>query len=714
MHSYIALYRALNWATIRVTPQGKAPLGAQWQTRTDEPSAFAPNENVGVRLGEPSNNLVDVDLDCAEAVLLAPRFLPQTATFGRASKPQSHYLYHVDKPPKKATTKIGGVPLELRSTGGQTVFPPSTHESGEPIVWATNPPPTTLPLDELLAAWGRLTAATLLARADLHGQVHEAVLALSGALWHEGWELPDAAALLLPALELHNGADPGHREQAIRETWDDNGRNRYGWPKVAEILGDRDAKALQRCVELVPTNPRPGAGEAHGPLTDAGNAERFAADHGEDLRHCAGLGWLQWDGARWTAFQDKPYSLAVRSARKLQACGDPKAAKFGFNSENLAKLRPTLEIAEGLLRIDAKQLDADPWLLNTPSGVVNLRTGDLQAHDKALACTQITGVPYDPTIPTPRFDRFMSEIFGGDVELAEFVLRYLGQSLTGCSPERCLQVWYGIGSNGKSTLVNLLMHVLGDYARTLSIGVLLEQGRPRSSAAASPDLAALRGVRFAAGVETSEHQRWNESLIKQLTGGDKLTARFLYQREVMEFDPTWTLALATNHKPIVRGVDPAIWDRIHLVPFEVRFLDDGEPRKDPALHDTLRAEAPGILAKLVRYCIAWREQGLQPPERVLAEVQEYKDDQDTIGEFLRDNCSIGPGLSTPRAALWSAYSAWADEANEHKLGRKTFNQRIAGRFESQGKDRHARWLGVSCGSPAAVVRTAVERAKQGE
>lgn len=704
--SYVALYRALGLATIRVQPQGKAPIGYQWQTRTDEPQDFQPGENVGVRLGDPSGGLVDIDLDCPEAVLLAYRFLPSTCAFGRASKPISHWLYRC---PGQRTRKPSRVPVELRSTGGQTVFPPSTHESGEAIEWWDESvdeyiKPREITSAELESAFGKLCAATLIARVapKFQGQTHDAILALTGALWHEGWTADDVAALILPALELGApDSDHDHHKQTIEQTFDpDNERNRYGWSKVAEIIGEPDCKALQRSVELVPSNPRGGG--ADGPLTDAGNAERFAADHGEDLRYCPGLGWLQWDGSRWAIRTDDPYELAIRSARKL-------GGKFGLASEDFKRLRATVAIAKTLpqLRTELEQLDADPWLLNCPNGQVDLRTGALTEPTKGTMPTRITGVPYDPTMPTPRFDAFMVEIFDGDRELSQYVLRYIGQALSGLPSERCLQVWWGTGSNGKSTLVDLLLDVLGDYARMLSIGLLLDTGRPRSSANASPDLAALRGVRFAAGVETSEHQRWNESLVKQLTGTDKLTARFLYQREVMTFPPTWTLALATNHKPIVRGVDPAIWDRIHLVPFEVRF------EGDRTLHDTLRKEAPGILAKLVTACIAWRVKGLCPPARVLAEVEEYKADQDTIGQFINECCTTGPGLTTLRSALWAAYKDWAEESREEfVLGRKTFNQRIAGRFESDGKGKHAKWLGVACGAPAAIVRTTVERAKQ--
>lgn len=262
LHSFVEAYRARGWATIRVAPLAKNPVGA-WQDRTDEPNAFVDGDNVGVRLGDPSGGLVDVDLDCPEAVALAGRFLPATAAFGRGGETR-HYLYVC---PGARTAKPQHVHVELRSTGLQTVLPGSRYAAG-PVEWYTwGDGPRTLEVDELMAAFGRLCAAVLVARAwpRLAGQRHDAVLALAGALWHSGWTCDDARDLLLPAMGL-DGSDEPHRAAAIADTWANGAAGRegvWGWPTVRRLLGDAETAALERAVAWVLV-ARPAAREAAG------------------------------------------------------------------------------------------------------------------------------------------------------------------------------------------------------------------------------------------------------------------------------------------------------------------------------------------------------------------------------------------------------------------------------------------------------------------
>jgi hypothetical protein len=267
----VTYYRSLGWATIRVQPLAKAPVGA-WQDRTDEPADFRTGDNVGVRLGAPSGDLVDVDLDCPEAVALAGMYLPATATFGRAGM-RRHWLYRC----AVVTRKPPRTHVELRSTGTQTVFPGSVHETGQPIEWLDFPATgvRALGAEELLACFGRLCAATVLARwwgsGESRGNRHDAALALAGALWHSGWTEDAARDLLLPAMELDGSSEP-HREQAIRDTWGSEREGIYGWPTVERLMGV-EAGAFQRGVELVPVErPAVVGGEPEGerPEVDIG------------------------------------------------------------------------------------------------------------------------------------------------------------------------------------------------------------------------------------------------------------------------------------------------------------------------------------------------------------------------------------------------------------------------------------------------------------
>jgi P4 family phage/plasmid primase-like protien len=673
-----AAYRSMGWATIRVYPCAKNPIGDGWEVRIDEPDVFQPSDNIGVRLGTPSGGLVDVDLDCMEAVKLAPLFLPATATFGRASKPRSHWLYRCAtttlKPPRTA--------VELRSTGGQTVFPGSTHVSGEAIVWDDWPTSGALEISEvdLLTAWGSLSLATVLARCWPEAQRthdgHHVGLAVAGALWHAGWTRENAERVIMGAASFLDSTSTV--EALIADTFEEHSRNRFGWPTLAELIGSKDATAMERMAELVPTIPRSvvaaasaaasagaGAGAGAGAFTDLGNAERFMDEHG------------------------------VRSIRKLGRQGleqgNALALKWATRSESAGGLTAVGTIAAKLdTRTEADQLDADPWILNARNGIVDLRTGVLRPHERERLCTKVAGTYYDPAATCPRFMRFLTEIFQGDLDLVAYMLRYLGSSLSGVIRDQVFQLWYGTGSNGKSTLVEVMLHVLGDYAQKMAAELLTSA--TRSSAAASPDVVRLRGVRFTAGVETAEGQRWNEVLVKELTGGDRIVARKLHH-EPIEFRPTWKMAMAVNHRPVVRGTDHGIWRRIHLIPFLQMF--EGLS-KDPGLLDYLRDhEAPGILALLVRGCMEWAASGLNPPASVLAAVAEYREGQDTIGAFLGECTRPEDAATAGRSELYRAYRNWCVEGGEFCHGKQTLSRIIQERGHTlrKGGGVH-QWVGI--------------------
>jgi len=700
----IKAYRQRGWATVRVHPLGKNPIGDEWQRRIDEPESFQPGENVGVRLGDPSQGLIDVDLDCPEGVALAPSFLPATATFGRPGKPRSHWIYQCrgvkTKKPKRTH-------IELRSTKIQTVFPPSIHETGEPITWTDETPVAMISDATLLASFGRLCAATVLARVwpTLQGDKHDTVLALSGALHHTGWPLEAALTMLLPAMELDGSSEP-HREDAIRDTWGDHDRPRYGWPTVAELLGPLDAKAFQRGVELVPMlKPEvlvDAAGVELRPLTDLGNAERLIDEHKDELRYVDGLGWLEWTGSLWKPTV-APVGRMATTVRRLQqfgtAQGKPQIYKWGYGSESAGRIRAALAFAKDSTEIQSGPADFDrcAWDLCVPNGVVDLRTGVLREHAATDRITKVAGVRYDPSAMAPRFAQFLSEVFCTDDELARFVLRFLGYALTGSVKEQVFQVWIGSGANGKSVLLDTVRYVLGDYAQVLSSDLLIQRRNNRASEAPSPDVARLRGSRFAAGTESEEGQRWDEPRLKQLTGADGIVARHLH-KEPFEFDPSFKLVLAVNHKPAVRGTDHGIWRRMQLVPFDAKF--EG-PTMDRDLGEKLRAEGPGVLAMLVASCLEWQRVGLAPPQKVLDASAAYRQNQDVVGQFLSECVELAEGKTASRSKLYQVYRKWCADSGEYMLGKHTFNNRLRERgCEEQRTHNEVLWRGMALRSDA--------------
>lgn len=668
VQNYAASYINAGWAPVWIPPMAKAPADSRWPEIEYQPSNWSEGDNIGIKLGEKSGGLVDVDLDNEHVRVLAPRFLPATLTFGRASSPASHWIYIA---PGTKTWKPARTKIELRSTGLQTVFPGSTHESGEPIEWHSDVPPLQIQGKELRACVARLALGGILHKLEPDLQnargMHDFMLAFAGGLKASGWPLDASLDLLGRAVGLH----PAHREVAIRTTYEkDEDQAATGWPTVDEIVGPAHARALRRLAE----DPSLGFTKATAtvraasisacPLNDDGNADRLIDRFGESIRYCEGVGWLRWSGVRWEVGND-PYGEAAVCARETTAEGEAvggdtgKAlAEWGRQSGNASKIKACLDIASHRpeLRVEADDLDADPWLLNCETGTIDLRTGELRPHAREDLITKCCPVAYEPGAQAPRFQQFLSEVMDGDGELVLYMLRFLGYALTGVVKEHVFGLWYGKkGRNGKGTLFRILAQVLGDYATTMAPDLLIRQ--PGSQHPTG--LMDLRGARLVVTNEVAEGRGWNESLVKQLTGGDRVKAR-LMAKDFVEFDPVHTIIVAANTRPLVREQGPAFWSRVALLPWEVSFLG----REDRDLNDKLAAELPGILYLLVAGCLTWQRDGLAPPAKVCTAGEEYKESQDTLGAFVTEKLKPAGSDTLPRATVYALYKAWAENGGE--------------------------------------------------
>ena len=386
--------------------------------------------------------------------------------------------------------------------------------------------------------------------------------------------------------------------------------------------------------------------------TEDALALAFTRRYHRDWRYVAAWGrWLVWDGQRWRNEDTLAATDLIRSVCRqtaLRADDRKVAAKLASSG--------TVGGVERLARADRRhaattdEWDADPWLLNTPGGVVDLKTGRTRANDRADRMTKITTAT--PRGECPQWRSFLNDVTGGDQKLQDYLQRMVGYALTGSTREHALFFLYGTGANGKSVFVNTLADILGDYATNAPMDTFMETRTDRHPT----DMAGLRGARFVAAIETEQGRRWAESKVKNLTGGDKIAARFMRQ-DFFEFFPQFKLFVAGNHKPAIRNIDEAMKRRLHLIPFTITVPPE---KRDKHLQQKLLAERDGILAWALEGCLAWQRLGrLDPPQQVLDATDEYFEEEDAIGEFLDEDCQQS---AVAREAISAIYQRWRERA----------------------------------------------------
>lgn len=427
----------------------------------------------------------------------------------------------------------------------------------------------------------------------------------------------------------------------------------------------------------------------HVTLTDHGNAELLVDRHSDRLKYVPARGkWIRWDGGRWAWCADD--SVAVQAAVDTIHAIDPDdsdEAKHKARSLSRRSLESAVALARrnAAMQVDIDKLDTDPWVLNTPSGVVDLRTGHLQPSTPSTAVihTRITGAAYDPATPAPRWQQFLRTTFGDDDEMIGFIQRLAGYSATGAVTHHVLPFLHGAGGNGKSVFLNTLMHVLGDYASPAPASFLME-GRNDENA-----VARLAGLRLVVCSEVSQRARFNEEKVKLLTGGDKITARFLFQ-EHFTFTPTHHLWLMGNHQPRVEAGGESFWRRLRLLPF-TRVVPKAQ-RIDTLEQQLVSDEAEGILAWIVEGSIAALRDGLAEPDSVLEATQAYAEEEDALARFVSERIHVGGGEAAREVTsdVRTAYAAWCRDEGEQEISPQMFGRELRTRFGIHAKRSHGR------------------------
>jgi putative DNA primase/helicase len=422
-------------------------------------------------------------------------------------------------------------------------------------------------------------------------------------------------------------------------------------------------------------------------FSDEALALQFTEQNKDRLRYVAKWGrWLIREPAVWriddtlAAFD----SARIICRNAAIACGNDRIAAAIASAKTVAAVE-RLARADRRHAADHEIWDADPWLLNTPDGVVDLRTAKLRSHRATDYMIKITAVA--PGGSCPLWLQFLDRITRGDPDLQRFLQRVAGYCLTGSTKEHAMFFGCGTGANGKGTFINTLSAAMGSYAAT----AMMETFTASQGERHPTDLAMLHGARLVTAQETEEGRRWAESRIKALTGGDPISARFMRQ-DFFTFIPAFKLFLMGNHKPALSNVDEAIRRRMHLIPFEAKI--EGTER-DPALAEKLKNEWPGILAWAIAGCLLWQQSGLMPPSPVLTATNDYLEGEDVLQTWISERCQKVVSGFTRTQLLFADWRRFAAQAGEEVGSQRRFSQALESRgYRRRKSEGHRGFEGI--------------------
>lgn len=432
--------------------------------------------------------------------------------------------------------------------------------------------------------------------------------------------------------------------------------------------------------------------------TDTGNARILKQLLGENLRwDMVSRRWMVWTGCRWAENAAEALAMTANVAEHLwQSCSSEfdsesrKAiARWAAKSESRHRREAMLGllIAEPGVAVRPEVFDKEPYLLNLVNGTLDLRTGMLRDHNKDDLLTKQAPVEWDTAAKCPTWDLALAE-WQPDPLVREYLQRLTGYTLIGEVLEELLVFFYGTGANGKTTMVNVLAWLLGDYASPAPPDLLVaRRGQQHPT-----ELAALRGLRWVYGSETNEGLYLDEAKVKWLCGRDRITARVM-RGDFFTFRPTFAFFLIGNHHPCIRGTDYGLWRRLHKVDFPVTIPPE---KQDHQLEQKLKAELPGILQWAVKGCLEYQRVGLKPPPSVKAATAEYRSEQDVVGEFIETCFRVGTEYTTTNTELWKAYQEWSNATGERTLSSRSLSVRLKERgFEATRTSKARGWKGFA-------------------
>jgi len=701
--------------------------------------------------------VLDVDAPSGEASLqaLVSEYGPLPPTVEVRTARGRHFYFRVSGAVVRNSARKLGDGLDVRGDGGYVVAPPSRHVTGcvysfsngksladlelaEAVEWLLTEPRTRKRLiaapkppihlngstrerryaDKALeSACAKVASASEGTRNDTLNRQAFGIGQLVGATLLERAEVENALAAAaivagLPEPEIRatvrSGLDAGEKEPRGMPDPDPpmNGAGGGAAHRVDHDGGDYGHGEASNGASGYQSPSDVSAVPVEEPLalSDTGNAKRLVRQHGADLRYCHPWGiWLAFDGARWkaddTAQVDRWAKAAVRTiAGEAEQEDNENRRKallaHALKSEHAQRHRAMIDLArsEDGIPILPAHLDADPMLFNLENGTIDLRTNTFRDHRRRDLICKLAGVRYATNATCPTFEKFLERILP-DPDLRRYLQRAFGYCLTGDVGAQVLFFAHGAGANGKSTLLNCMLRLLGDYATRAPSELLLASRGDRHPT----EKTVLHGRRLAVCYEANEGRRFDLAVVKALTGGDPVTARGMRQ-DFWTFDPQHKLWLAANAKPVVMANDEATWRRIQCIPFEVTITEE---EQDPSLREKLSAELSGILNWALAGCREWLEagggkRGLGEPSKVREATEDYRVQEDIIGAFVEDRCVLLPTAKTRKSELYKEFTRWAEDNGESVLTQHDFNTRIA-QIANVGSSRTSKarlWIGI--------------------
>lgn len=715
--------------------KGKHPRLGEWpdQATTDPDTIRAwwkkwPSANIGIVTG-PGSGLAVLDIDPRNggditlAQLTAQHGeLPDTPSVLSGGGGQHYDFLLTDDLP---SLKLEGI--DFLTAGHYVIAPPSLHSSGQRYTWELSSEPDNVPLATIPDWLRRLVETTAQAytaaastlpddlpsvdletlristtiktvitrgnkRTDPYPSRSEALFAVETSLIRAGYDDATIAAILLNPQygisdkPLHQKDPRAAQYWTLTKGWIARDIARARAKVAAAAAQDTAPRDAPRMWQTSPNGQTPPPVEASPPVIlpteglgyqDWYNARALVAYYGAHLRYCyAWEKWLAWTGTHWALATSEPLAWAKQTIKRLASQvehlhdEDAIAAllKHITGSLRASRLQALLTLApsEPHMAVLHTALDTHPFLLNCQNGTVDLRTGALRPHRREDFLTTCLPIDYDAQAACSLWKSFLWRIFAQQQPLIDFVQKVIGYCLTGSVQEQALFVFWGTGANGKSTLVNTLLGLFGAFSMKATEELLMVTKSDRHPT----ERADLFGKRLVATIETRQGSQLNEVFVKEATGGDPIRARRM-REDFWQFDPTHKFILATNHKPVIRGTDHAIWRRIHLVPFTVTIPDT---EKNPHLLEELHAEWPGILAWAVRGCQRWLSEGLGIPAEVAQATATYRQEMDVLEIFLTEQCVRHAEAKVRSSALYAAYRTWCDQEGETLLTQTAFSR----------------------------------------